>query len=67
MLEFLSVISILMTNNGFLYVTFSPELIFDIDIELKTLMAQREEAKKIAVLSDSPKDRKLYCILRIDE
>jgi len=35
-----------------------------VDSELRTLMAQREDAKKVAVLSDSPKDRKLYCILR---
>lgn len=27
-------------------------------------MAQRDEAKKVAVLSGSPEDRKLYCTLR---
>lgn len=35
-----------------------------VDTELRSLMAQREEAKKVAVLSDSFEDRKCYCILR---
>lgn len=35
-----------------------------VDTELRSLMAQREEAKKVAVLSDSLEDRKFYCTLR---
>ena len=35
-----------------------------IDTELKSLMSKRDEAKKVAVLSCSPVDRKLYCTLR---
>lgn len=35
-----------------------------VDTELKSLMSQRDEAKKAAVLLGSPVDRKLYCTLR---
>lgn len=35
-----------------------------VDTELRSLMAQREEAKKVAVLSDSLEDRTFYRILR---